>query len=164
MVSRCASCSELSEMGCADHDGWGSSSGSLGYSLSIGIICLLLIIWLLHNLVEASFDLFRYLLRGDQLKPLGTTSTGIIKVADCLRTGLECAGSSNGSAWPSRTSRSSSRCRDLCTQSTDIYFNDYTITQPCSFHCNWHIRALQAVHTEVRILASWLFVCSQIWE
>ena len=27
------------------------------------------IIWLLHNLVEASFDLFRYLLLGDQLKP-----------------------------------------------------------------------------------------------
>jgi len=26
-------------------------------------------IWLLHNLVEASFDLFRYLLLGDQLKP-----------------------------------------------------------------------------------------------
>ena len=29
----------------------------------------LIIIWLLHNLVEASFDLFRYLLVGDQLKP-----------------------------------------------------------------------------------------------
>ena len=29
----------------------------------------LLIIWLLHNLVEASFDLFRYLLLGDRLKP-----------------------------------------------------------------------------------------------
>ena len=29
----------------------------------------LIIIWLLHNLVEASFDLFRYLLLGDQLKP-----------------------------------------------------------------------------------------------
>ena len=28
------------------------------------------LIWLLHNLVEASFDLFRYLLLGDQLKPL----------------------------------------------------------------------------------------------
>ena len=28
-----------------------------------------IIIWLLHNLVEASFDLFRYLLLGDQLKP-----------------------------------------------------------------------------------------------
>ena len=27
------------------------------------------IIWLLHNLVEASFDLFRHLLLGDQLKP-----------------------------------------------------------------------------------------------
>ena len=27
------------------------------------------IIWLLHNLVEASFDLFRYLLLGDQLNP-----------------------------------------------------------------------------------------------
>ena len=27
------------------------------------------IIWLLHNLVGASFDLFRYLLLGDQLKP-----------------------------------------------------------------------------------------------
>ena len=26
-------------------------------------------IWLLHNLVEASFDLFRYLLLGDQLRP-----------------------------------------------------------------------------------------------
>ena len=26
-------------------------------------------IWLLHNLVEASFDLFRYRLLGDQLKP-----------------------------------------------------------------------------------------------
>ena len=25
--------------------------------------------WLFHNLVEASFDLFRYLLLGDQLKP-----------------------------------------------------------------------------------------------
>ena len=33
---------------------------------------------MLHNLVEASFDLFRYLLLGDQLKILGTTSTGII--------------------------------------------------------------------------------------
>ena len=32
------------------------------------------IIWLIHNLVEASFDLFRYLLLGDQ--PM--TSTGII--------------------------------------------------------------------------------------
>ena len=32
--------------------------------------------WLLHNLVEASFDLFRYLLLGDQT--LGTTSTDII--------------------------------------------------------------------------------------
>ena len=30
---------------------------------------LIIIIWLLHNLVEASFDLFRYLLPGDQLKP-----------------------------------------------------------------------------------------------
>ena len=30
---------------------------------------LVMIIWLLHNLVEASFDLFRYLLLGDQLKP-----------------------------------------------------------------------------------------------
>ena len=29
----------------------------------------IIIIWLLHNLVEASFDLFRYLLLGDQLKP-----------------------------------------------------------------------------------------------
>ena len=29
----------------------------------------LLIIWLLHNLVEASFDIFRYLLLGYQLKP-----------------------------------------------------------------------------------------------
>ena len=29
----------------------------------------MLTIWLLHNLVEASFDLFRYLLLGDQLKP-----------------------------------------------------------------------------------------------
>ena len=29
----------------------------------------LIIIWLLHNLVEASFDLFRYLLLGDQLNP-----------------------------------------------------------------------------------------------
>ena len=28
-----------------------------------------LIIWLLHNLVEASSDLFRYLLLGDQLEP-----------------------------------------------------------------------------------------------
>ena len=27
-----------------------------------------IIIWLLHHLVEASFDLFRYLLLGDQLK------------------------------------------------------------------------------------------------
>ena len=27
-----------------------------------------IIIWLLHNLVEASFDLFRYLLLGDQLE------------------------------------------------------------------------------------------------
>ena len=27
------------------------------------------IIWLLHNLVETSFDLFRYLLLGDQLIP-----------------------------------------------------------------------------------------------
>ena len=25
--------------------------------------------WLLHNVVEASFDLFRYLLLGDQLEP-----------------------------------------------------------------------------------------------
>ena len=30
---------------------------------------LIIIIWLLHNLVEASFDLFRYLLLGDQLRP-----------------------------------------------------------------------------------------------
>ena len=29
----------------------------------------IIIIWLLHNLVEASFDLFRYLLLGDQLRP-----------------------------------------------------------------------------------------------
>ena len=29
----------------------------------------IIITWLLHNLVEASFDLFRYLLPGDQLKP-----------------------------------------------------------------------------------------------
>ena len=28
-----------------------------------------IIIWLLHNLVEASFDLFTYLLLGDQLTP-----------------------------------------------------------------------------------------------
>ena len=28
-----------------------------------------IIIWLLHYLVEASFDLFRYRLQGDQLKP-----------------------------------------------------------------------------------------------
>ena len=27
--------------------------------------------WLLHNLVEANFDLFRYLLLGNQLKPWG---------------------------------------------------------------------------------------------
>ena len=32
-------------------------------------VCLIIIIWLSHNLVEASFDLFRYLLLGDQLKP-----------------------------------------------------------------------------------------------
>ena len=36
-------------------------------------IIIIIIIWLLHNLVEASFDLFRYLLLaipiGDQLKP-----------------------------------------------------------------------------------------------
>ena len=30
---------------------------------------IILIIWLLRNLVEASFDLFRYLLPGDQLIP-----------------------------------------------------------------------------------------------
>ena len=29
----------------------------------------IIIIWLLHNLVEARFDLFRYLLLGDQPKP-----------------------------------------------------------------------------------------------
>ena len=29
----------------------------------------IIIIWLLHNLVEAGFDLFRYLLVGDQLEP-----------------------------------------------------------------------------------------------
>ena len=29
----------------------------------------IIIIWLLHNLVEASFDLFRYLLLCDQLRP-----------------------------------------------------------------------------------------------
>ena len=34
-----------------------------------GCYIILLIIWLLHNLVEASFDLFRFLLPGDQLKP-----------------------------------------------------------------------------------------------
>ena len=28
-----------------------------------------IIIWLLHNLVEANFDLFRHLFLGDQLKP-----------------------------------------------------------------------------------------------
>ena len=30
---------------------------------------IMIIIWLLHNLVKVSFDLFRYLLLGDQLKP-----------------------------------------------------------------------------------------------
>ena len=30
---------------------------------------IIIIIWLLHNLVEASYDLFRYLLLGDQLRP-----------------------------------------------------------------------------------------------
>ena len=30
---------------------------------------IIIIIWLLHNLVEASFDLFRYRLLGDQLRP-----------------------------------------------------------------------------------------------
>ena len=29
----------------------------------------IILIWSLHNLVEASFDLFRYLLLGGQLKP-----------------------------------------------------------------------------------------------
>ena len=33
------------------------------------IIIIIIIILLLHNLVEASFDLFRYLLLGNQLKP-----------------------------------------------------------------------------------------------
>ena len=33
---------------------------------------------MLHNLVEASFDLFRYLLLGDQLKPWELLSTGIV--------------------------------------------------------------------------------------
>ena len=32
-------------------------------------LCSLCFVWLLHNLVGASFDLFRHLLRGDQLKP-----------------------------------------------------------------------------------------------
>ena len=32
-------------------------------------LTIIIIIWLLHNLVESSFDLFRYLLLGDQLKP-----------------------------------------------------------------------------------------------
>ena len=41
------------------------------YNKAVGIILNLymIITWLLHNLVEASFDLFRYLLLGDQLKP-----------------------------------------------------------------------------------------------
>ena len=36
-----------------------------------------IIIWLLHNLVEASFDLFRYLLLGDQLCARITANNGV---------------------------------------------------------------------------------------
>ena len=38
-------------------------------SASALLIIIIIIIWLLHNLVEANFDLFRYLLLGDQLTP-----------------------------------------------------------------------------------------------
>ena len=37
-----------------------------------------IIVWLLRNFFEASIYLFRYLQLGNQLKPLGTTSTGIM--------------------------------------------------------------------------------------
>ena len=59
---------------------------------------LIIIIWLLHNLVEASFDLFRALLLGDQLKPwelhTGSYSTLIVwttKTIDCCIYGCRLA-------------------------------------------------------------------------
>ena len=39
------------------------------YKAQRKILIIIIIIWLSHNLVEASFDLFRYLFLGDQLKP-----------------------------------------------------------------------------------------------
>ena len=48
----------------------GRSETDAAYSIDLKNRCRwIIIIWLLHNLVEASFDLFRYLLLGDQLKP-----------------------------------------------------------------------------------------------
>ena len=55
--------------------------GALVVKLRLGII-----IWLLHNLVEASFDLFRYLLLGDQLKPPELHS--LVSYTSCMNKNL----------------------------------------------------------------------------
>ena len=47
-----------------------------------------IIIWLLHNLVEASFDLFRYLLLGDQLKPWELHP--LVSYTSCMNLNLLC--------------------------------------------------------------------------